>query len=135
MPTVINASRCAVGRRKAARPEAPCWGEALEARTLMSTTPVTLRATGDAYVRDSAYGMTNFGTATDLQVQRSPYASETRETFLKFDLTGVTELSKVTLRLFGRLNVAGGAAATLVLDPVRDASWSETAITYNTRAD
>jgi hypothetical protein len=102
----------------------------------MATTPapVTLRATGDAYVRDSAYGMTNFGNATDLQVQRSPYASETRETFLKFDLTGVTQVSKVTLRLYGRLNAAGGGPATVVLDPVRDASWSETAITYNTRA-
>src|SRR3712207_9471645 len=57
--------------------------------TLFRSPVKRLAAAADAYVRAGQYAAQNFGTATELHVKTSDTADLTRETYLRFDLTGL----------------------------------------------
>ena len=67
-----------------------------------ATAVATFAAAADAYVRDGTYAGQNFGTATDLVVKRSATLGNTRETYLRFGLSGLGDVVDGKLRLFGR---------------------------------
>jgi hypothetical protein len=81
----------------------------------------------DSYV-DSTYPTTNFGTKTNLNVDASP----TMESYLKFQLSGLTgnTVTSAKLRIYVTDNgsVKGGSVAKM-----SDTSWGETTVTYNNR--
>jgi glucose/arabinose dehydrogenase len=93
--------------------------------------PTILRALADAYVRDGNTAATNFGTATDLVVKRSANAGNTRETYLRFNLSGVSAVGTARLRLFGRLTLAGSVVVNVHTSS--DTTWSETGINWNNK--
>ena len=98
--------------------------------------PVGLSPTADAYVRDGASATTNFGTATTLQTKASATTGENRETYLKFDLTTVTGITKATLRLYGSLSDATGSNVPAGVYPVATTTWVESgsgSLTWNTK--
>jgi Bacterial Ig domain/Fibronectin type III domain len=83
--------------------------------------------TADAYV-DGGVPNTNYGTKTNLSVDASPV----QESYLKFQLTGLTgnTITSAKLRLYVSDNgsVKGGSVAKM-----SNTSWTETGVTYNNR--
>jgi hypothetical protein len=106
---------------------------ATEADNDVPAAPVTILAAADAYVRDgSAYAGTNFGTATQLQVKQGS-AGYTRESYLRFDLSGVSRVTSAKLRLFGRLDSTADAGVGFAVFNAASTTWSETGVTWNTK--
>src|SRR6266542_2426362 len=93
----------------------------------MTTNLITI---ADAHVT-SASPTNNFGTNTLLEVQTNGVAGPTRDTYLKFDLSSVTNLSSAKLRIFGSLSGSGTVGTTVY--SVTDTSWGETNITWNNK--
>jgi hypothetical protein len=90
----------------------------------------------DAYVRDGSSAATNFGTATELQVQASATAGSNRESHLRFDLQSVSGIARAKLRLYGKLSDTSGVNVPLGVYPVASTTWIESgsnSITWNTR--
>jgi hypothetical protein len=95
-----------------------------------------LSPTADSYVRDGSSATTNFGTATTLQTQSSATAGNNRESYLKFDLTTVTGITRATIRLYGSLSDATGSNVPAGIYSVATTTWVESgngSITWNTK--
>jgi hypothetical protein len=95
-------------------------------------TVIELRPSGDTYVRGGRYASKNYGTTTQLLVRRSSKADTTYESYLSFDIGGVTAGRPVVLRLAGRLS-KNSASVQAGVYSVADTGWSETATTYTTK--
>lgn len=102
--------------------------------TILDNDSATLRDVADAYVRDGASANSNFGGATDLQVKNNT-GGTTRQSFLKFDLSGINPASigTVTLKLFGLLNNSNQKNVVTSVFGSDNTNWSETAITFNNK--
>ena len=87
----------------------------------------------DAYVRDGSSASTNFGTATELQVQNSATAGSNRQAHFRFDLTAVSGIARAKLRLYGKLSDTSGVNVPLAAYAVSDTTWTETGITWNNK--
>jgi hypothetical protein len=94
-------------------------------------TPVTLAPAADALVRGGTYANTNFGSDTTLATKLDSSADVTRESFLKFDLTGVTGTVIGAELRFTPTNVGGVVENALSI--VNDDSWTESGVTWNTK--
>lgn len=92
-----------------------------------------LRAAADAYVRDGTYATTNYGQATTLQVRRGAAAGGTRQTVLKFDLTGLATVSQATLRLSGKLDSTASPNVVVQAFAGSYSTWSEAGVKWGTR--
>jgi Bacterial Ig domain/Beta-propeller repeat/Carboxypeptidase regulatory-like domain/IPT/TIG domain/Bacterial TSP3 repeat len=95
-----------------------------------------LSPTADAYVRDGTSATTNFGTATTLQTQVSATTGNNRETYLKFDLTTASGITRAKLRLYGSLSDATGSNVPAAVYSVATTTWVESgsgSITWNTK--
>lgn len=97
------------------------------------STSVSLRATADAYVRDGTYAGSNFGSAPDLVVKRSVNAGNSRETFVSFDISAVSDIATGKLRLYGRLSDTTAASLVATVYPAPGAAWGESTINWNNR--
>lgn len=91
--------------------------------TRVRAATVTFTPNADSYV-EAAKPTRNNGTRAQLRVDASPVLNS----YLRFDVQGVTDFSTVSLRLF--LNTTAPAGAIHVR-PVADTSWGETSITYS----
>jgi hypothetical protein len=91
---------------------------------------VTLAPIADTYIRAGTSAATNFGTASELQVQSNSDLNLVRDAYLRFDLASVASVSSAKFRVYAALSESGAASATLY--PVTG-SWSETALTWNLR--
>jgi autotransporter-associated beta strand protein len=89
----------------------------------------TLAPEADASVRDGAYADQNFGTA-DLATKKDA-TGENRESYLRFDLSSLTE--QVTSAVVCLTPTAAGAPAENQLAFVTDDAWTEAGLTWNTR--
>ena len=96
------------------------------------TVIANLAPTADAYVRDSAWAGTNFGSATTLQV-RVASGSGDRWTYVRFDTTGVATVRQARLRLFGALSATTSATVMASTFPVANTTWGEATITWNNK--
>jgi hypothetical protein len=92
-----------------------------------------LLPTADAYVRDGTFAGTNFGLATELQVQTSATAGSNRESYLKFDTTTISGVTKAKIRLFGKLSDTSGANVPVAIYSVASTSWSETTVKWSAK--
>ncbi|HEX8000312.1 MAG TPA: DNRLRE domain-containing protein [Pyrinomonadaceae bacterium] len=95
-----------------------------------------LSPTADAYVKDGSTATTNFGTALELQSQLSSTAGSNRESYLKFDLTTTTGITKAKVRLYGRLSDATGNNVPVAVYSVASTTWIESgtsSINWNTK--
>src|SRR5438128_12483028 len=93
---------------------------------VMPTTTLTFNSTADTYV-DSGSTTKNFNSSTILRAAASP----TRISYLRFAVTGVSGRQVQHARL--RLGVSTGAAAGGTVHLISNNTWSETAVTFNTR--
>ena len=88
-------------------------------------------ASADAYVRGGTHANTNFGTSEELYVKNDKIADNTREVFLKFNLSSVPQIGNAKLRLYPIYvgNPGQVHRATLVTND----SWQENTITWNNK--
>jgi hypothetical protein len=93
--------------------------EPLEARSLLST--LSVPAAADAFVRGGSYASANYGANKQLWVSNVANASSDRQTFLRFDLSGVPgTVRRATLRLVPSSLGANVAATTYRVSLVGD---------------
>lgn len=86
-----------------------------------------LMPSDDAHVLQGSSADNNYGSATALQVKES--SSFARYSYLKFDLSGVTNISSAKLRLYG-----GHASLTRTLYcKATGNAWEESSITWNNK--
>lgn len=84
----------------------------------------------DAYARNGAYAAQNFGTDASLNVKHSSTLDNQRQAFLRFTI-GSRTVGRAVLRLHGGLSSAGEVPVSI--HSVANATWAETALTWNTR--
>jgi endoglucanase len=87
-------------------------------------------AKADAYVSDGAAAGTNYGTAT-LLAARKAGTGLNRLSYLTFDLSNLSTVVSVKLRLYGSITAAGSMTVNVM--SVADTTWSESTLTYNNR--
>ncbi|MGQ7886398.1 CBM96 family carbohydrate-binding protein [Paenibacillus sp. WC2504] len=108
------------------------WAAVLLSSWMLMTLPSfasaatsTLTPSDDAYVHQSN-GDSNYGTATSLYVKND--ASASRYSYLKFNLSGLTDVTSAKLRVYG------SASAATVLSAYQTAdSWTQSALTWNNK--
>ncbi|HEV2295525.1 MAG TPA: DNRLRE domain-containing protein [Tepidisphaeraceae bacterium] len=95
-------------------------------------TTAILGTNTSTYVRNGTYASQNFGGASEILVKRSPNVGNTREGYLKFDLSPITgDVTAAKLRLNGKLSAAGSVA--VAVHGASDTTWSETLLTWNNK--
>jgi hypothetical protein len=86
-----------------------------------------------SYVRNGPYAGQNFGSSPQLLVSRSDVAGNTREAYLRFDLSSVSSINTARLRLFGRLSAAAASGVRTSVFAAANTSWTEAGLTWNNR--
>ena len=96
--------------------------------------PITIPAIADAFVRGgNAYKTINYGTSDTLHVQDNGGAAGQRETYLKFDLSSITDsVTSASLKLYP-FEVAGSGPIEHALWFVSDDSWTESGLIWNNK--
>ena len=95
--------------------------------------PVRVTPLADTYVRAGAWSSTNFGSERSLHAKKGNSPDNTRRSYLKFDIGGINKIGRATLRLYGHLSDGSSRQAQTTIYAVSDPSWSERALTWNTR--
>lgn len=96
---------------------------------LITSIPTSIFASEDAYTRSGTFADDNFGTVDDLAVKASN-SYLTRQSFIKFPVSGYSQASEVNLILtVNQLQSSG--TGTVELRELSDDSWSEDSITWN----
>lgn len=94
------------------------------------TSGQTIFAVADAYVRNSSTSNTNFGAVTELQI-RETGAGQSRRSFLKFDLSGISgTVSEAVFRVY-IIDEPPNFNVQNEVHYVSDDSWLEDSITWN----
>ncbi len=103
-------------------------------RQLPTTPPVVTTVTSGtaAYVRDGSYAATNFGADPTLVAKWSVTLGNTRQMYVKFDLTAVPAGSAIAakVRIYGKLSATGSVPISIRGTPT---GWSESTLTWNNR--
>ena len=115
------------------------WNSLTEVRIVSSSSSLqtTLAPLQDAYVRSGDFAATTFGT-TDATVLSSKLNSATspgydRQTYLRFDISGVSNISSAVLKVFGKIednrvfNIPVGVYA------VGNTTWTESTLSWNNK--
>jgi hypothetical protein len=99
-----------------------------------AVTTTDLTPSQDAYVQDTPYADTNFGTNPQLIVKTRSMPGTNRNTWLSFDIAGFTGITAAKLRLYvNSLDTANTNTIPVVLyyPPDSADSWTEATITWN----
>lgn len=97
---------------------------------VLAQTSNTLYSLSDAYVRNGTYASTNYGNDTSLIVKGSTSSGYARLSYLKFSLSGLSNISSAKLRLYGR-NIDNTSTISISAYGLDNDSWTESGITYN----
>jgi hypothetical protein len=92
---------------------------------------VTARPIADAFVKDGGSAGVNFGGQAALEVKTS--SSNNRNAYLKFDLTGFTNITAAKLRLNGRRSDTLTGTITTQVNAVSNTTWGEGTVTWNNK--
>jgi hypothetical protein len=107
------------------------------ALTTVTPTPtpplISVAPTADAYDRDGAYATQNLGASALLMVKDAVSGGGyVRNTYLTFDLQGMTPIEAAVLQVYGN-ETAGSpeSSITLAAYPVASTSWAQNTITFD----
>ena len=98
--------------------------------------PTILAPAADSYVRGGAFANDNYSSDVVLWVKNDPNASVDRQTYLRFNMTGITSpLQSVILTLTPVYLGTDAASMTLGISLLSDASddWNPSTLTWNNR--
>lgn len=104
--------------------------EALESRVFLTA---VVQASADTFIRNHAYGATNFGASPALYVQNAG-SGDSRVALVKFDLSGVSAINSAVLRATATLERPESSAVHMNVYGVANTAWVEgdgTAPTFN----
>lgn len=87
-----------------------------------------LEPAADAHTKSDSV-TSNFGTVIQMEVQTNSATGPTRDTFFKFNLSGITNISNAKIRVFASISAAGTGSGTYF--SVADTNWTETGITWS----
>lgn len=90
----------------------------------------TLTPLADAYVRNGTYASNNYGSDTSLIVKGSASSGYARSSYLKFSLSGLSNVSSAKLRVYGR-NTDNTSTINISSYGIDNDSWTESGITYS----
>lgn len=99
-------------------------------QTQGQTTTTTLSPVADAFVRNGSYAAINYGSDTSLFIKTSTVSGFTKNTYLKFSLGSLTNVTSAKLRLYGK-NVDNTNSYKTTVYGVDIDTWTETGITFN----
>jgi hypothetical protein len=111
---------------------APADAGAHDSSGVVTTTDLT--PTQDAYVQDTPYADTNFGTDPQLIVKTRSMPGSNRNSWLSFDIAGFSGITAAKLRLYlNSLDTANTNTIPVVLyyPPDSADSWTAATITWN----
>lgn len=95
---------------------------------------IQLNPTADSHVVDGVNADTNYGKGATLDARESATAGETRRSYLKFDLSGISGTGYTArLRIYGRSYAVDSASVTSAVYEVADDNWTETGIKWNNK--
>lgn len=83
----------------------------------------------DAFVRNTPFESTNYGTMPELGVKSGSLPAYQRNTYLKFPLKNLSTVGSAKLRIYGH-NFEGNSEVSLAAAGVDNDSWTETGITW-----
>jgi len=86
-----------------------------------------------SYVRNGTFANQNFGNDGSILVKRSASTGNTREGYLRFDLSSINAINTAKLRLTGRLSAATVGGLLTNVYSAANTSWSETGLTWNNK--
>lgn len=98
-----------------------CWTLELQA-----SSPETLTATHDSFVKGGVNSSTNYGSDSNLEIKQGSLPDYYRKTYVKFDLTGITTADSAVVRLY--TNSSNTAPITVYQT---SSSWDESTITWS----
>jgi endoglucanase len=87
----------------------------------------------DAYVESDLQANTNFGSVNPLLLKTGALVAFNREAYFKFDISSVSQIGSVKLRLFAALSSLGNGPIVTSVYSAADTSWSESTITWNNK--
>jgi GH25 family lysozyme M1 (1,4-beta-N-acetylmuramidase) len=96
-------------------------------------TSATYNAGAGSYVRNGTFANQNFGNDGSILVKRSANTGNTREGYLRFDLSSLSAINTAKLRLTGRLSAALTGGILTNVHSATNTSWSETGLTWNNK--
>ena len=103
------------------------------ARHTMGTLPsATLVPVADTYVRGGAFAGRSFGSTPQLLAKLGVTADNTRVSYLKFDVRE-TQIERAVLRVSAHLSNTMNCSITTSVHAVRNVSWDERTLTWNTK--
>jgi len=106
--------------------------------TATATTAAVSAAAGlvvaDAYVRSGQYASTNYGRATELIAKYSADALYHRQSFIKLDISQVTDSTQsAVLRIAAKLSDTRAPSVRADIYAGTNVSWNETTINWNNK--
>ena len=115
------------------------WNSLTEVRIISSSPSqqTTLAPLQDAYVRNGDYAAITHGT-TDAAVLASKVnaaatAGYDRQSFLRFDVSGVSNISAAVLRVYGKIEDTRVSNLPIGVYAVANTTWTESALTWNNK--
>jgi endoglucanase len=87
-------------------------------------------AVADAYVRAGAWASSNFGSAPKLLAKQGISTSNTRRSYLRFDISGINEVGTATLRLHARVSNTATPRVQTTTYQAGNTSWDEHTVTW-----
>ncbi|WP_421896743.1 DUF7594 domain-containing protein [Marinoscillum sp.] len=103
--------------------------------SLRGQTQEVLSPVADSYVRGADYSSQNYGSEGVLDCKLGSSDEWTREAYLRFDLSSLTEPVVVSATLRLKVSQGKGDLDTHSLGFVVDDSWGETTVTWNNKPD
>ncbi|HYO11430.1 MAG TPA: PQQ-dependent sugar dehydrogenase [Tepidisphaeraceae bacterium] len=101
-------------------------------KLVTGTTTKTLLAVADAYVRDGASSGSNFGLAHELHVKKNN-AGFNRESYLRFNLAGISSIASAKILVWGRLSSAEQKNVGVGVHAVANTTWGESTIKFSNK--
>ena len=98
--------------------------------SVFAQTSVTIAPSADAFIRNGTYASTNYGSDVSLVVKGSTATNFSRRSYLKFPLSGVSNIVSAKLRVYGN-NTESTTAISVSAHGITDDSWTESGITWN----
>lgn len=121
VPALTRPDHSNCGRSNPVRSAARAWVESLEGRTLLSD---VLNPVADTFVRNHVFALTDFGHAPLLMVKNAN-SGDSRISFLKFDLSGVSSIGHAVLQFTAKLQNSLATPVDTGVYGVTDTSWVE----------
>jgi hypothetical protein len=94
---------------------------------------LSLLPTADAYVEANDAATTNFGASPSLFASTNTTPWYNDDSYLKFDVSTAGAITSATLKVTAALTSTADGALTLSVYPVSDTTWTEAAITWNSK--